>query len=116
MCKFISSDSVIGNFVIEILEKNDDFRIELTKLYAFDAQLSERLKEHNYYTKFENRRVLDFKDDYPFFIESLDKECFSIVNSEKKPELKSMLIRYFRVGLPKIVIEEMKTVSKTILE
>lgn len=42
MCKFISSDSIIGNFVIESLEKNN-YKIEFEKLYDFDEQLSRSL-------------------------------------------------------------------------
>lgn len=115
MCKLISSDSIIGNFVIESLEKND-FQIELQKLYDFDEQLSERLEKHNYYTNFDLQRVLDFKDNYPFLVESMDNKCFSIVKeTEKKDEFYSMLIRYFRLGMPKVVIREMKIISQTIL-
>ncbi len=115
MCKFISSDSIIGNFVIESLEK-DDFSIELEKLYKFDDQLSRKLVEHNYYTNFDLVKVNDFKENYPFFIESLDSECLHIVNDiNNRDKFQSLLIRYFRMGMPKFVINEMKIISQMIL-
>ena len=115
MCKFISSDSIIGNFVIESLEKND-FRIELEKLYEFDEQLSKKLVEYNYYTNFDLVKVADFTESYPFLVESLDNECFHIVKDiQNKDNFHSLLIRYFRLGMPKIVINEMKIISQTIL-
>lgn len=116
MCKFISSDSIIGNFVIESVEK-DDFQIELEKLYIFDKELSKRLKKHNYFTNFNVKEISSFKDNYPFIIKSYNNESFSIIQRiESKDEFHSMLIRYFRLGMPKVVINEMKQVLKTILE
>lgn len=115
MCKIISSDSIIGNFVIEALEK-DDFKIDLEKLYDFDEQLSANLEKHNYYTKFDLIEVIDFSENYPFLIESLDNDCFHIVkNIGDKARFQSMLLRYFRFGMPKIVIDEMKSISQAIL-
>lgn len=115
MCKFISSDSIIGNFLIEAIEK-DDFQIELKKLYDFDQQLSKKLEKHNYYTNFDLLRVSDFHENYPFIIESLDNEYFHIYKDvSNKDDFRSMLVRYFRLGMPKIVISEMKSISQTIL-
>ena len=116
MCKFISSDSVIGNFVIESLEKND-FTIELKKLYDFDTLLSEKLITQDYYTKFDSGRIIDFKENYPFLVESLENDCLHIVKDiENREVFNSMLVRYFRLGMPKFVITQMKVVSQTILE
>lgn len=114
MCKFISSDSIIGNFVIESLERNN-YKIEFEKLYNFDEQLSRNLKAYDYYTKFDLVKVFDFKEQYPFLIESLENECFNIVNNVEVESFQATLIRYFRLGMPKIVIDEMKSISQMIL-
>lgn len=114
MCKFISSDSIIGNFVIESLEKNN-YKIEFEKLYDFDEQLSKNLEAHNYYTNFDLVEVFDFKEQYPFLIESLENECLNIVQDIERKSFQASLIRYFRLGMPKIVINEMKSISQMIL-
>ena len=115
MCRFISGDSIIGNFVIESLEK-DNFRIEFEKLYNFDRQLSVKLAEYDYYTNFDIIKVIEFKENYPFLIESSDDKCFYIKkNIEDKNQFYSILVRYFRLGMPKIVINEMKIVSQDFL-
>ncbi len=113
MCKIISSDLIIGNFVIESLEK-DDFKIEFEKLYDFDDKLSSNLEKYNYYTNFDLSNVIEFKQNYSFLIESYDDECFNVVKDIEN--FQSLLIRYFRLGIPKFVIDEMKRVSKSILE
>lgn len=115
MCKFISSDIVIGNFVIEAIAK-DDFCIEIEKLYSFDKRLSESLQEYNYYTRFDDMRLLDFSVNYPFFIKSIDQKYINILNeAENKEDFIKLLIRYFRLGMPKIVIDEIKLISQRIL-
>ncbi len=115
MCKIISSDIVIGNFVIEAVEK-DDFEIELKKIYDFDTKLSKELIKHDYYTKFDPINVIEFQENYPFFIKSINESLVCVDDSNKKDYLMNMLIRYFRIGIPKIVAQEMKTISQTILE
>lgn len=116
MCKVISSDSIIGNYVIESIE-NNDFQIELQKLYDFDKKLSEELEKHNYYTNFDLKKVMDFKDNYPFLVESINDESFKIIDTkEKNDELCWLLKRYFRLGMPKIVINNMTKIFKLVLE
>lgn len=114
MCKIISSDIVIGNFIIEAVEK-DNFEIELNKIYDFDTKLSEKLMKHNYYTRFDSINVIEFQENYPFFIKSINERFVCVDDSKKKDEFMNMLIRYFRIGIPKIVAQEIKTISQTIL-
>ena len=115
MCKFISSDTIIGNFVIESIEKND-FSVELQKLYSFDKELSGRLAQHNYYTNFNVKDVSCFRDQYPYLIESSSGDGFRIAQKiGSQDEFRRMLIRYFRYGMPKVVINEMKQTLQIIL-
>ena len=115
MWKSISSDAIIGNFIIESIEKND-FSVELKKLDAFDTELSGRLAQHNYYTNFNIKDVSFFRDQYPFLIESYNDEGFRIAKKNwTQEELRDMLLRYFRYGMPKVVINEMKQTLQTVL-
>ena len=108
MWKCVSSDVIIGNFIIESVERNN-FNVELKKLYTFDNELSSRLVQHNYYTNFKAEDVSYFIDQYPFLIESYTDEGFRITQKNKtQEELRDTLLRYFRYGMPKVVINEMK--------
>lgn len=117
MWKLISSDTIIGNFVIESIEKNN-FSIELQKLYSFDKELSGRLAQHNYYTNFDVKEdVSCFINQYTFLIESYNDEEFRIVQKNgTQEELRDTLLRYFRYGMPKVVINEMKQALQIILK
>lgn len=115
MSKIINSDIIIGNFIIEAVEKND-FEVKISQLYDFDLKLSEKLIEYNFYTKFDPINVIEFQEEYPFFIKSVNKTTFCVDNSNNKEHLKQMLIRYFRIGIPKIVSQEIKNISEMILE
>ena len=115
MCTLISSEVVIGNFLIEAVEKND-YKIEIKKLYAYENKLTKQLKMHDYYTKFTSDKILAFQDNYPFFVTSVDNDFLNIVkrdNDEK--QFVTLLTRYFRLGLPKFVVEAMKKSSKDVL-
>ncbi len=115
MFKFISSDSIIGNFVIEAVAKKD-FQIEITKLFDFDKQLSNSLRQYNYYTRFECVKVWDFHENYPFFVKSVDDQYINIINDLPNMEsFQASLIRHFRIGMPKIVVDEIKLISQNIL-
>ncbi len=111
----ISSDVVIGNFVIEAVKK-DDFKIELSKLFSFDEELSKSLKQYDYYTKFTPEKIHDFQKNYPFFIASIDDNALTIATDAKhSKEFLLLLIRYFRIGIPKLVVSEVEATSKDIL-
>lgn len=49
MCKMISSESIIGNFLLAALEKGDD-RINVDKLFMFESLLGSNLNHLNYFT------------------------------------------------------------------
>ncbi len=114
MCTLISSEVIIGNFLIEAVEKND-YKIEIQKLYAYDKELSKQLKSHNYYTKFTPDKILAFQDNYPFFVTSVDNDFLNIVKRDNEKQFVTLLTRFFRLGLPRLVVEEMKKTSKAVL-
>lgn len=114
MCKIISSDAVIGNFILASVEKNS-FDVSFEKIIDYDEKLSENLKAHHYFTRFDYEKILDFTENYPFFVEASEPGHIKIFPaSNGKKNLVNQLMRYFRIGMPKLVIDEMKSVSDSI--
>lgn len=115
MCKIISSEAVIGNFIIESVER-DNYDISIEKMNNYEKQLSENLEKYNYFTRFDFDEILDFTENYPFFVKSLQSNHMKICNkSNNNTNLINKLKRYFRIGMPTLVINEMVSVSKSIL-
>lgn len=115
MCKMISSESIIGNFLLAALEMGDD-QVNIEKLFMFESILSSHLNRLNYFTHLNYMSILDFADDYPFFIKSVNEINVSLTDSYDSRVLLNKLNRYFKMGLPKAVINEMQAVSKNVLE
>ena len=115
MCKVISSDSVIGNLILESVERNQ-FTISIEKMFNYDELLSQKLESEDYCAGFDYFEILDFIDDYPFFVSPIDSNCLLIKNIENKSVLINQLTRYFRIGMPTYVIDVMKSVFSSVLE
>lgn len=113
MKNVISSDLVIGNFVIEAVGSKK-YKIDLNDFFKFEVILSENLKKKDYYTNISRYIINDFADEYPFFIESIDDRYINIINTEEK-HLEKMLMRYFRIGVPNFIITEVQTASNQLL-
>lgn len=114
MCKIISSDAVIGNFILESVER-DNFDVSIEKMFNYDEKLSKELKTHNYFTRFNYDEILDFSENYPFFVKSVESNHIKIFDEmNNKTTLINQLIRYFRIGMPKLVVDEIVSVSNSI--
>ena len=109
MCKMISSESIIGNFLLAALEKGDD-RINVDKLFMFESLLGSNLNHLNYFTCLNYMNILDFAE------ESVNEINVCMTDSYDQYVLSNKLSRYFKMGLPKVVINEMQTVSQKVLE
>lgn len=115
MCKFISNDSIIGNFVIAAVEK-DCYKVEMQKLYDFDDLLSNKFEIYDYYSNFDLIRIMDFVESYPSFVESVDEQYFYIsMHRKDKSRFLEILVRHFRFGIEEEVVKEMKSVLSNIL-
>lgn len=117
MCKIINSDNVIGNFIIEAIE-NNKFEFSIESIVLFDKKISNNLKEYDYFTGFNYNKIWDFQENYPFFINEIEEDLVKIsydINKQDKSQLIEQLKRYFRLGMPKTVIDEMVSESKKIL-
>lgn len=115
MCKIISSDSVIGNFVFEEVEK-ERYEIEIDELLKFERELSKKLKKFDYYTNFSKRCIINFMESYPFFIKSVSENTITINQDVFQHEkLFSKLERYFRLGIPQVVVNNMTEVYQNIV-
>lgn len=115
MCKNISSESIIGNLILAVVEKGAD-QIEIEKLFKFETNLRSNLNRLNYFTSLNYVNILDFADDYPFFVKSVNDSNVYLTDRYEPHVLSCKLNRYFKMGLPKAVINEMKTVSENVLE
>ena len=113
MSKSISCDVVIGNLMIEAIEK-DHTEISFDKLFQFDERVNFELKE-KYLTKFSINSVKRFESDYPFFVVETSNNCIRIVDYKaNRAALLDRLKRYFRIGLPSVVVNEFISVSEEI--
>lgn len=114
--KYISSDIIIGNYLIEAIEKFKH-EIFIDDLIIFDRMISEKLNEE-YCTIFSLDGINNFEDTYPFFI-VLGKNGKIIIkidynNKFQENELKECLNSYFRIGLPTDIVNVMKLASESI--
>lgn len=115
MCKMISEESIIGNFLLAAVE-NGVSQIEVEKLFRFEMLLGTNLDKFNYFTCLNYMNILDFAENYPFFIKSVNEKNVQLTDSFGQDVLSNKLSRYFKMGLPKTVINEMQTASKNVLE
>lgn len=115
MCKIISGESIIGNFLLAAVEIGV-FQVKIEKLFEFETLLSTYLDKLNYFTCLSYMNILDFAEDYPFFIKSVSENSVHLTDSFGRDVLSNKLSRYFKMGLPKTVINEMQTASKNVLE
>ncbi len=113
MCKMISSDAVIGNFILESVGRKQ-FYISISKMMEYDELLSRNLRAHDYFTRFDFDELTNFVINYPFFVESIESDVVKIFN--KTDNLVHQLNRHFRIGMPTLVVEEMISASKSIFD
>jgi len=114
MCKSISCDVVIGNFIIEAVIRNRH-EVSFNDLIIFNNQVNDSLKQLDYFTKFSINGIFEFEDDYPFFVASSNDNGLEIKVKPDKIPVIQMLERHFRSGLPNNVITEFITASNKIL-
>ena len=115
MCKIISSDVVIGNFLLEAIER-DTFNVLIEDMVIYDEDLSWKLNKYNYFTRFDYEKVLDFTENYPFFAQIIESNYIRIMNKmNNKDKLREQLGRYFRIGIPTLVVNEIRSVSDSVL-
>ena len=116
MCKIISSDAVIGNFILESLERKY-LSSSINKIVEYDKALSQKLESYNYFTKFDFDEVLNFNYNYPFFIKSIETDHIEFLDkSDDISSVINQLKRYFRIGMPTIVVNEMISASDIIFK
>jgi hypothetical protein len=115
MRKAISSDVVIGNFLIETLERDRE-HIEFKNLFDFDKKISKTIRGKNYSTKFSVNSIFEFQDNYPFFVSLSDDNCLTIVKNGEKNITINRLIRHFRIGLPTFIVEKVSLTYKNLFD
>lgn len=116
MCKIISSDIVIGNFIIDQVGEDISKAKVLTveKLIAYDRKLSKKLKKGEYYTKFDVSDLTAFQNNYPFFVRKINENTIILSDHANNAAYKLQLMRYFRMGLPNNIIKSMVDASSEV--
>ena len=103
--KLLSSDVIIGNFIIEASIRCQE-KISIDSLSSFDTIISKSIYKIGYVTDFSIERVIEFKENYPFFMSQTNEIYISKVDK---------LIKYFRIGLSNKLIHEFELAADTIL-
>ncbi len=117
MKNLISSDLVIGNFVIEAVGSKR-YQIGLNDFFQFEVILSENLKKKDYYTNISRLIINEFAEEYPFFVKSIDDQYIKLteyINDDDERRYRNMLLRYFRIGVPSFIVEEVQLASNILL-
>lgn len=115
MCKAISSEIVIGNLILEAVER-DEKKIPIEDLISFDKKINISLKDMDYFTKFSIDNMFEFEKNYPFFISTINDNELEIIKFDAPKEyFLKRLTRYFRMGLPNDVINKLSAASKMVL-
>ena len=94
MAKKIDMDSVIGNGIIFMDKK----RLSRSQIYHY-IHIVDKLLPEGYYTHGDDDIFDNFCDRYPFLVQILSFGNEFLVISDKE-----MFERYFRIGLPKEII------------
>ncbi|MCL2135762.1 MAG: hypothetical protein FWH37_09525 [Candidatus Bathyarchaeota archaeon] len=113
MCKIISSDVIIGHCVLEAVKRGVT-QVSFKQLIAFDEQIGAPLKEMDYFAKFSLYRVFEFEDKYPFFVSSISDDALIIDHGSNRAHTIERLKKYFRMGLPNVVIDTFTSASDKI--
>ena len=100
----IHTDTIIGNFILEKVLR-DKTKFNVNELLKFDRKLSKNLTD--FYDDLSIKSIEDFVYDYPF-IARLENNKVIISQSTSKEMLLYRLERYFRIGIPKTVLEAIR--------
>lgn len=106
---YISSDVIIGNFVIEYFKhhqstKQKAITIPMKNLIKFDEIVLSIVEKDNMYTNFVGFESLSkFEDNYGFFGITLSNDNSNIIINRKIDITR--LNRYFRIGIYKSLVK-----------
>lgn len=110
MCNLISNRLVIGNYLIESIEKNK-YTFTLDEFDRFEKELTIKLNRIDYYSTFDEEGIFDFIEDYPSFLK-FDSDTLTISNEMDKERFLKLLKRYFRVGISKSISSAISETSR----
>ncbi len=111
MCQLIDSEVIIGNMLIEATMRNI-YEISMKKFVDFDNEVTSLLLKKNISTRFSVFELTEFKDNYPYFLNEIKDDEILL----KSDTSNNRLIKYFRTGLPKDIVNDMVTASKKVFD
>lgn len=100
MCNVISNRVIIGNYLIKSIERNK-YNFTVDEFDHFDDELTQRLRQLDYYSSFDNEGIRDFVEDYPYLISYLSDSSLSITKDMNQELLHLILESYFSIGITK---------------
>lgn len=110
MCKTITSEIIIGNFIIDSIKNKKEVKsnvLEISNLINFEKRLSDALTE-DYCSEFTLSDLFLFQQNYPFLLEKIDDDNLYIIDTVKNDDVLKQLNRYFRIGVPSKIIQKME--------
>ncbi len=116
MCRRISAEYIIGNVLIEALERKKSF-VDFDVIIKVDDFLyKELLEKYDTFSKVDFEDIYSTVDNYPYFFKAKGNRLeLAVSQDEGELEgLKERLLRYFRIGLPKCVVEAIHKSSEMV--
>ena len=114
MCKKINAELVIGNILIEAIERKQ-ILLTIEQIIEFETKFDELLKKDDAFTDFNLSEISLFTQNYPFFLEIKDSESVEIQTSNDQIDIfTNRLKRYFRIGLPNNIVNDVKQTSELV--
>lgn len=120
MCKLISAEIVIGNYILDAISNSMGSRvvekISISKLIDYDEKLSDLIGQ-GYFSKFNTNEIFEFQYNYPYIIRNINAgEMDLSINEGTVDSFKNRLERYFRMGLPSNIVEAMNEAFVSTIE
>lgn len=102
----VEPEIIIGNYIIELLNKSVR-KFNKNELQKIDDELSSSLSKIGYYYKPLIFHINEFAEMYSMFVELKDND---VIIKDYAIENVSLVNRYFRLGCPKELINEIKKI------
>ena len=110
MCKKLMSDYIVGNILIEAIDRQK-YCVRIEDVFKIDDELSKLLIVEDTYSDVDVNDICLFAENYPYFSHIEDDHICIKDNNNK---LKIRLLKYFRVGLPLNIVEQISSASNIV--
>lgn len=113
MCQRVDAEVIIGNVLITAVERQQ-FEISLDYFTDFDKEVTILLKKRKTITSFSTFELLEFENNYPYFIDDFSNDTIKLKSYESDKDFRNRLVNNFRAGLPSYLVEDMMEALDTV--